>query len=865
MHTGNGTLTISITIPKLNGETIQHNGRQGTAGRAILWALMSLDSAPWQGEWIWSPDVAQLTPPTQFGGFPSADGEDTKVLFRREFTLTALPEFARLRVTSNSRHIVYVNGRGAVRGPIRSHARQLFFDDIDISDLLVLGSNCIAVLVRYYGFATAWWTPTPLTGPGGGGGLVLETQLGGGAGTTDRTEPQLLVTDSSWRATRTDSWAPLRPTDVISAQIPEVFDARTLDSAWTLAGFDDSTWGRAELSSTPQFGRPSSSRPPAEPFGLPLPNPLPPPEPRRQKPRSAWLRSGPLAATDGARALREVLENHPDDVSTPSPPKSAFPQHVAQGDAVVMDFGGIVSGVVSFRLTAEAGVRFAVSLLESLDPSSLASANRIEYTARGDSDQYESLESMGGRFAVLVVINGNDAVVEDFSVTEYLRVRPEGPRFDCDDEALTRLHEVALRTVDLCSRDAYMDCPTREQRAWVGDPIIHQWVDLTNNSNWSLAIRNVQLHAAPRPDGLLPMVAAADFSDPGAVAIPDACLQWTRTVHNLYRYTGDRGLVAELMPAFESVLRWFLPFQHDDGLLHDVTGWVLIEWAPTEVNGAVASLNGLWARALGDFAEISSWLGDEGRALWASDVQERVRTGFEQFWDPERERYVDSIQNGARSRRLSEHAHAAAVTGGLVPESRLSRIADILLDRNRIVDPSMLLADYTPATFFRQTLALRYAPNWDVEHELVAAQPFFRYLVHDALARLGHADALPDLLHDWDALLEIGPSALREVWRGQSYAHAWSATPARDLILFVAGISPAEPGFEVVSIAPRLGRLRRLEVSAPTPHGLVRLEVKNGTLTVDSPRPVRLVLPDGSESEHTTGRLSVPWPPTVPL
>lgn len=824
---------------------------------------MNLDAAHWHGEWIWSGEANQPKPLSLFGGLPPADANDTKVLFRREFLLNTPVRTARVRLTSNSRHILYVNGCEVLRGPIRSHARQLFFDTVDISEYLVEGINCLAVLVRYYGFATAWWEPTPLTGPGGGGGLVLEAE------TTDEdaeSEPcgrLLLASDSSWRTTPTGAWERLRPTNLISAQIPEVFDARTLDPAWTHAGFDDSTWGYAEPSSTPQFGRPASTRPPVEPFGTLLPNPLPHPEPLHRIPQSACVVAHGRVASESTVALRGALENLPPHEGFQSFSTESPFQRVEKGSALIMDFGGIVSGVVSFRMSADAGVRTAVTLVESLDPSSLASANRIEYVARGASDFYSSLEPMGGRYAVIIVLDGSCALFDSFCVTEHLRPRPDGPVFHCDDDSLNRLYSVCLRTVDLCSRDAYMDCPTREQRAWVGDPIIHQSVDLTSNSNWSLAIRNTQLHAAPRADGLLPMVAAADFSDPAMVTIPDSCLHWTRTVHNLYRYTGDRELVAALMPSFESVLRWFLPFQRDDGLLHDVAGWVLIEWAPTEVDGAVASLNGLWARALTDFAEISAWLEDHGRATWAREAHARVREGFERFWDPEREFYVDSIQGDTRSRRVSEHAHAAAVTGGLVPEFRFPRVAEILLDRDRVVDPTMRLTDSTPATFFQQTLALRYTPNWDVERELVAAQPFFRYVVHDALAMLGHADSLPDLLRDWGALLEIGPSALREVWRGQSYAHAWSATPARDLVLHVAGISPAEPGFEVVKTAPRLGRLRSLSVSAPTPHGLVRLRVDNGTLALDSPRPVFLLHPDGSRSELPAGQTSVPWPPTL--
>ncbi len=832
---------------------------------------MSLDKATWRGEWIWTPEVDVIASPSRFGGYSQGASDEAIVMFRREFTLDAKAKSALLRVASNSRHFVYVNGREVLRGPIRSQARKLFYDILDISGDLVVGKNCLAVLVRRYGFATAWWEPTPLTGPGGAGGLVCEAEI---ILNSDSAEPKFVLTSNdTWQTRRSDAWAPASPTDEISAQIPEIFTAQRLDPAWTSPGFDDSLWSRAEVSTVRQFGRPGNARPPAEPFGVLRANPLPHPQPQVRKPTSIQIVPSKSTAGDGVSILREILEGAASGLDSSSPfSAESHPnverQHsvsnqppllVSGGCAAILDFGGIVSGVVSFRLNAEPEARVVVSLLESLDPSSIDSANHIDYSARGELDSYASLEFMGGRYALLVVIDERDIELTDFIVTEFVRPRPEGLGFHCDDDALNTLHAVALRTVDLCSRDAYLDCPTREQRAWVGDSVIHQSVELTNNANWSLAIRNTQLLAAPRQDGLLPMVAAADFANPGMVAIPDACLHWTRTVYNLYRYTGDRALVAELMPAFESVVRWFLPFQGDDGVLHDVTGWVLIDWAPTEVDGAVASLNGLWARALLDFAEISAWLGDEGRAAWADTVHAEVTAGFEQFWDPDRNHYVDSIQAGVRSRRLSEHAHAAAVVGGLVPGARHLRLAEILLDRQRVVDPSMLLAEYNPATYFRETLELRYQPNWDVENELLAAQPFFRYVVHDALAILGRAESLPGLLHDWDALMEIGPSALREVWRGQSYAHGWSATPARDLILHIAGISPAEPGFTSVRVAPRLGTLRAIEVTAPTPHGPVAVQVKDGTLTIASPRPVVLVHEDGTVSDVSAGRTSVAW------
>ncbi|MEO7372422.1 MAG: alpha-L-rhamnosidase N-terminal domain-containing protein [Terrimesophilobacter sp.] len=780
---------------------------------------------------------------------PPAESYDRKVLFRRQFPLTEIPAVASVRITSNSRHILFVNGHEVLRGPIRSSARRLYYDHTDIRSYVRKGNNTFAVLVRYYGFATSWWEPTPMTGAAGAGGFLLEALL----------DEDTLVSDSTWRARDSSAWQRRRPDNELSPQIPEIFDARNADAGWLRADFDDSSWEFASVLTTHQLGRAPSSKTPSEPFGPLLANPLTPPLPSNRVAHSSWRMHSSTGPADALGAFASALSSLSRNDDTATSKLTALPVDIARGETLVIDLGGIVSGTVSFALAARENARVGVTLVETLAPYALDSANYLEYTARGSHDAYESLEFMGGRYALVVALE-DDTTVTDFTVIERTRPRPPGFGFHSDDASLNRLYSVAVRTVDLCSRDAYMDCPTREQRAWVGDSVIHQSVDLTCNPDWSLAIHNVQLLAAPRSDGLLPMVAAADFASRDLVTIPDATLHWTRSVHNLYRYTGDRALVSQLLPIVESALRWFELFQREDGLLHDVTGWVFIDWAPTEVDGAVASLNGLWGRALLDFAEISDWLGDSGRSAWARAAHERLSHGFERFWDPQREIYVDSLQGSERSRRLSEHANSAAVTGGLVPEARWPRIVEILLDRKRIVDAASRMPDSEPALFFRTVLALRHQPNWDVERELVAAQPFFRYVVHDAIALMGRADALTGLLHDWDAMLETGPSALREVWRGQSFAHGWSATPARDLVRYVAGISPGSPGFESVRVAPRLGGLHRLDVSAPSPHGPIRVAVADGSLSVTAPRPVSVIRPDGTAVELPSGTSVVPWP-----
>ena len=147
------------------------------------------------------------------------------------------------------------------------------------------------------------------------------------------------------------------------------------------------------------------------------------------------------------------------------------------------------------------------------------------------------------------------------------------------------------------------------------------------------------------------MAPASDFWADDRTFVPDWSLHWVRSLHNLYRYTGDAALVADLAPVAERTLRWFESYLGADGLLHDVSGWVLLDWASVYANGTSSTLNALWARALEDLADIATWLGNDGTADWARRRRAGVAAGFDAFYDPDRAVYVDHLVGGTRAPR----------------------------------------------------------------------------------------------------------------------------------------------------------------------------------------------------------------------
>ena len=778
----------------------------------------------WRARWIWSEGprigLRTLTEPVL-----DSSAHDRYALLRRAFTLGVVPGSAPARITADSRYVLLVNGTEVSRGPVRSNPRLLGYDTVDLAPFLRAGDNAVAIVARFYGRPTAWWMPAPCTYTLGAGCVAFEALVG----------VEWIVSDGSWKAAPGDAWTPGAP-HVVGGAMPEIVDARLLPPGWTGAGFDDAGWAQAHEITPVHVGAHGSAHPPSAPFGPLLPSAMPP---LAGETRRAHLIGHTRVAGgtehDEPVGQVEADEQSPDD-------------HAGPVELLTYDFGEVVSGVLELEVDAPPGTRLDLSAAESLMPDGrlcrLAQETGIRYTARGGDEGFRSFDPLGTRFLRVAVRGEGPLEVLDVTVDERHRPRPPGAFFECSDPLLNRIYEVGLRTVDLCAHDAYIDCPTREQRAWTGDAVVHQMVDLAANPDWSLARHHPVLTASPRPDGMLPMAVACDFEHADRGFIPDWPLHWVRSVHNLYRWTGDRNLVASLMGAAEGALRWFVPFLGPDGLLHDVTGWVLIDWSSVYSSDTSSALNALWARGLRDFAEMSEWLGDAGRAEWAWASYAGIVAGFDAFWDSTRTVYVDHVVDGMQQRPAAQHGGAAALAAGLVPLDRQQSVVARLLDRSRLVRHSWVMDTVTPdgdSSGYMTLVAPHPEPAWDAGEQMVEAQPFFRYVLHDGLAAAGRADLIANACRDWQVFLDRGETTWPECWKGGTHCHGWSSTPTRDLVWYTLGITPAEPGFASVRVAPRLGDLEWVRGAAPTPHGLVTVEAHaGGRVSVDSPVPYEI-------------------------
>jgi len=150
-----------------------------------------------------------------------------------------------------------------------------------------------------------------------------------------------------------------------------------------------------------------------------------------------------------------------------------------------------------------------------------------------------------------------------------------------------------------------------------------------------------------------------------------------------------------------------------------------------------------------------------------------------------------------------------------------------------------------------------YEADWDTERQIVIGEPFISYLVHDAVAEAGLASKLPELYQRWSQFLKDGYDTIGECWGWGTHVHGWSSTPTKDLIFYTLGVTPAEPGYAVARIAPRLGRLAWAEGRVPTPHGLISVRAEPGKVSIDSPVPMIVDLPGQTPRSLPAGKHEV--------
>ena len=383
--------------------------------------------------------------------------------------------------------------------------------------------------------------------------------------------------------------------------------------------------------------------------------------------------------------------------------------------------------------------------------------------------------------------------------------------FSCDDDRLVKVYDICKASMRATSfAGLYVD-GDRERIPYEADAYINQLGEYAVHADYSLA-RASHEYLMKHPTWPTEwkqhsvMMAWADWMWTGD----------TRSLAKFYSQLKDDKLLER--------------FRRDDGLLE--TGSVrnkvsksnprgardIVDWPTGERDGFVfeevnAVVNAFYYRNLREMASIARALGKPGDAAAFAARAEKVRAAYQRaFYRASSGVYAD----GERTDHASLHSNAAALAFGLVPADRRARVAEYLASRGMAC--SVYFAQYLLEAFFE------------------AGRP------ESAIALMTSRGD-----RSWLGMIDQGATITLEAWAPKykpnlDLNHAWGAAPLNIISRYVLGVTPLEPGFAKIRVAPQVGALKLVEGVVPTAKGPVKVRVEGGSvLTLETPAPAEVV------------------------
>jgi hypothetical protein len=698
--------------------------------------------------------------------------------FRKTFDLPSRPERFLVHTSGDNRYQLFVNGQRAAWGPARGDLFHWRHETVDIAGFLHPGKNLLAAVVWNFGQHAPEAQITLETA------FVLQ-----GDGDTER----VADTGPTWKCARNEAYAPIPITSGMvrgywAAGPGDRVDAASNPWGWESPDFDDSAWASAAVIA-PAAGREARD---VHTRWMLVPRTIPMMEERTEK--SLTVRLGSL--TNTAHSKTTVLFDQ-------GYLTTAYPRLTVSGGK-----GAVVR------------MRYAEALFKT---SPREKGNRNEIDGKEFIGNYDEFVLDGGphrvfrplwwrtyRYLQLEIETRDQPVtVEGITATATGFPFVRKAAFDAGVPELNKILDVGWRTARLCAHETYMDCPYYEQLQYAGDARIQCLVSLFQTGDARLMRNAIDLlNDSRQSDGCT----MSRYPTRLEQYIPGFALWWVGMVHDYHWYVADAPFVGRMLPGVRGVLSFFEAYQKENGSLSSLPWWRYFDWvqewpngdAPQDTDGGAALFDlqllmaYRWAAALEKAAglpELAQVYSERERLLRAT-----IRT---LYWDAGRQLFADT----PAKQKFSQHTNTLAV------------LADIVS------------GDAARALMLR-TLT---APG------LAQGALYFKFYMHQALAKVGEGDRYLDQLDDWRGMLATGLTTFAEVVDRpgrptRSDCHAWSASPNIELMRTVLGVDSAAPGFSRVVVRPHLGQLKYVEGAVPHPKGLVEVRVEaSGSVSVTSP------------------------------
>ena len=401
---------------------------------------------------------------------------------------------------------------------------------------------------------------------------------------------------------------------------------------------------------------------------------------------------------------------------------------------------------------------------------------------------------------------------------------PAQGSFKCSDEELNRIWQVSAYTLELTTREFFVDGIKRDRWTWSGDAIQSYLM------NYYLHFDNDCVRRTIRQlRGKDPVTAHIN-------TIMDYTFYWFKSILDYHLYTGDTDFVREMYPRMCTLMEYCLGRANGDGMMEgQPDDWIFVDWVdfPMHKRGTLCFEQLLFCKALETMHTCAKLLGiDSPYGVLADDLLKKTRASF---WSEERHAFLHAIEDGEMNEMVTKFPNMFAIIYGYADER----------ERDAILRHVLL--------------------NEQVE---AITTPYMRFYELEALCMMGmQASVLPEMKSYWGGMLREGATTFWEKYvpseqgtqhlamygrpYGKSLCHAWGASPIYILGKYFLGVRPTKAGYEEYEVRPHLGGLEWMEGSVPTPFGEIEVSVRPSSVTVRS---------DGGSGTLILGDRRIPIP-----
>ena len=483
-------------------------------------------------------------------------------------------------------------------------------------------------------------------------------------------------------------------------------------------------------------------------------------------------------------------------------------QHVAPANApqVMLDFGREVTGRIELQsdsnAPAEVTVRYGESAAEALLQPYLG-ADPIYIPPHGTAYGPKS----AFRYVVIRFTGGRS--------TRFRAIRLDGiaypvkyrGSFESSSPLLNKMWTIGAYTAHLCMQDDIWDAPKRDRNRWAGD------LDVSGRTIEDVFGTHFLMQTT-----LNRLLGPAPINK-HVNGIPGYSALWVNTVFNYYLHTGSTKELKTIHTRLVELLNYMEKDLNHHALFSDLShGWPFVDWSP---------------------------------GMHSYDRQTRMATQFE---------YYQAFKNGAyllrvlhddkNARRMAAEA-AALKAAAQKYMLNAHRTFGGRWQPNAYAVLSGVANRDQYAAIWRHVLSQVGTPKY----RTYVITPYYNFYVVSAMARMNHRRAALNWIRQfWGGMVKEGATSF---WEGYnptwfkgflyqanlqaddewgfhvSLAHGWSSGVTPWLMRQVLGIRPTAGGFAKVDIRPDLIGLKWAKGAEPTPHGLLRVAIRdhNGYVT----------------------------------